>query len=739
MINDLSPTLGARWRALLPGILLLGWVGCHPAQAATYIINSTADTPFSSGMCNGTSPCTLRAAVQLANSTANTADTLTLPAGAYKLDHTGPNENAASTGDLDITSPITINGTDKTTTIIDGNATDRVFHIQSGGNLTLQNLTVRNGKVTGALGGGIYNEDGIADLESVVVTANTAQTSSSAGGSGGGIYNNGTMTLDNCTVSNNTVNTSLSAGGGGGVYNFGILTVTNCTFDGNQVAAAGSGGATPGGGALQTEGVTGIGSSLNQSTNTGSTFTNNTAPLGGAIRNLFGRVILDTSVVDGNTADLEGGGVENVDGNVTISSSAIRNNSAAQNGGGVNNLGTMDIGNSAIYGNQSPGVNPGAGGAGGGVFNGGDGVLTIFSTTISQNSARLGGGLYNHREAGITNATIYNNSATSTTFTPNGSEVFACGNKDETLGTGCSTGIDDATGAQLIHSKFVNTIIGNDTTAANCGGDVTDLITSNGHNLETANTCGFAASGDQRSVSPAVLFNSGLAANGGKLAELLTYSLPTSSPAHNAADVSQCPLTDERNFTRIENTGDGCDIGAYEISSTSNFNVLDLALDIQFKNADPQNGSVQTTFTVTVLNKSSQNASNVVLTLKIPTLPWLNVTSLGAGDSNGSCTRTTDGVTCTLPSLAAFQSTDFFVATLATQAGAFTVDGDAESDAADNFRPDNLKSVTITIPTVSGSSTNGNNFGGTSGGGTVDALSLAVLLIPALRRVRPRR
>ena len=74
------------------------------AQAATYDVNSTADTPLgSSAPCDGLGTCTLRAAIQAANASASTADTINVPAGTYTLSRTGINEENAATGDLDIT------------------------------------------------------------------------------------------------------------------------------------------------------------------------------------------------------------------------------------------------------------------------------------------------------------------------------------------------------------------------------------------------------------------------------------------------------------------------------------------------------------------------------------------------------------------------------------------------------------------------------------------------------------
>src|SRR5438874_11845169 len=52
---------------------------------------------------------TLRAAIMEANALGG-ASTIVLPAGSYTLSLSGPNEDAAATGDLDILAPITVQG-----------------------------------------------------------------------------------------------------------------------------------------------------------------------------------------------------------------------------------------------------------------------------------------------------------------------------------------------------------------------------------------------------------------------------------------------------------------------------------------------------------------------------------------------------------------------------------------------------------------------------------------------------
>jgi hypothetical protein len=56
-------------------------------------------------------------------------------------------------------------------------------------------------------------------------------------GQGGGLYNSGTLTISDSTLSGNSTTTSLdgtSAGSGGGIYNSGTLTASNSTLSGNS-------------------------------------------------------------------------------------------------------------------------------------------------------------------------------------------------------------------------------------------------------------------------------------------------------------------------------------------------------------------------------------------------------------------------------------------------------------------------------------------------------------------------
>ncbi len=85
------------------------------------------------------------------------------------------------------------------------------------------------------------------------------------------------------------------------------------------------------------------------------------------------------------------------------------------------------------------------------------------------------------------------------------------------------------------------------------------MISSQGHNLDSGISCGFAQGSDLTSTNPQLLT---LADNGGPTK---TNALSTASPAVDAGTTSAsgCPSTNQRGILRPQHTI--CDIGAYEI------------------------------------------------------------------------------------------------------------------------------------------------------------------------------
>src|SRR5262249_46197757 len=152
-------------------------------------------TTFADG---GAGSGSLRAAVIAANADTGTAtDTISLSSGTYALtiQNTAGHENAAATGDLDITSTVhklIIQGQGSSgpnATIIDASAlNDRVFNIVNAGTqVEFDNLVIKGGLAqddgtvgaaagtTTAEGGGILNNGGTLTLTNVVLDSNKAQ------------------------------------------------------------------------------------------------------------------------------------------------------------------------------------------------------------------------------------------------------------------------------------------------------------------------------------------------------------------------------------------------------------------------------------------------------------------------------------------------------------------------------------------------------------------------------------
>jgi len=145
---------------------------------------------------------------------------------------TGAGEDAGLTGDLDITEDLIIDGAlPSGRTIIDGNNSDRVFHIHPGATVTIRNMWIRNGSGNDG-GGGILVDGGTLNLENVTISGCHAPNED-----GGAIkvQDNGTHTgvlnMRNCTISGNSTNFHAGAI----VINGGLssATIVNSTITGN--------------------------------------------------------------------------------------------------------------------------------------------------------------------------------------------------------------------------------------------------------------------------------------------------------------------------------------------------------------------------------------------------------------------------------------------------------------------------------------------------------------------------
>src|SRR4029077_3150115 len=100
-----------------------------------------------------------------------------------------------TSGQLLVDKSVTINGAGSDALAVDGNATSRVFQIDSSKTVSISGLTIRNGQ--GGEGGAILNAD------TATLTIINSTLSGNAAGFGGGIFNSGTLTIINSTFSSN--------------------------------------------------------------------------------------------------------------------------------------------------------------------------------------------------------------------------------------------------------------------------------------------------------------------------------------------------------------------------------------------------------------------------------------------------------------------------------------------------------------------------------------------------------
>lgn len=736
-------TLSSRARSFMGGCLFIfGLAAASIAHAKIFNVNSTADAVDvqpGDGVCEtvvGNGVCTLRAAIQEANANGST-DTINLPVGEYILNIPGAGENRAATGDLDISESLSIVGIGGSPdqVIINGNGSilnDRVLHILGGATVSLSNLTVKGGHVRSTVGGGIYLESGNLTIDNCTISDNTAWNPDAIvdGGNGGGIYVTTTSTLliKNSTLTRNTSDTNSKGIGGGAIFNNGALRIEDTTFDANSAVNSPSAA----GGALQNQGGTGLDPNVARVILVRNSFTRNNANIGGAIRNLYGAIIMDGGTISNNQANSSGGGIENSGGNMIIGHVSIHDNNANQTGGGISNFDALDLSYSAVYSNTVSQALNGQAGQGGGIYNSGQGRLSLLNTTITLNAGQEGGGIYNHRAANITNSTIYNN-----TSTKNGSELVACGSKNEGV-----QGQDCSFDSSHVDTQIVNTIIGNSSGAVACvfapiptTSPQKLTITSKGHNIDTGSSCGFNQTGDQSNIPVSQLFV-GPAANNGGLT--LNYAILPNSPAQNTGDNSNCPIIDQRDYNRNDGA---CDIGAYEISTSQNHGaqLVDLKVDVT-SNASTQGGGGQVTFTITVTNKGPSQATNVILTGQLP--PWAMPQANSITNNNGgTCSLTSTGFTCNLGAINAYASAQVYVVVFPKQAGTVVLDVEAHSDQVETFRPNSTTSNVATVNPVTPTGAGGpNGVAGTFSGksGSVDWSWGLLLLIPLLRRYARR-
>ncbi|GEM_PF-2196024 len=399
-----------------------------PAEAAGFSVTNTADA----------GPGSLRAAVEQANA-ADGADVIT-------FDAVVSGTIALTSGEIEITDDLTIDGPGSGTLSVDAGGDSRVFNVIStrecvpdGGfyygyptydctsdgpveAVVISGLTLEDAAAPSTTydyygytytieenGGAVYantffyGSDGYYDAQRSALVIDDVTITDSQAASGAAIY---VRNATQVTMTDSTFRDNDSSRGSGGAVRTrstrGPVTVSGSQFDGNSARFNGGG--------LETSSTSG------DVTVTDTTFTDNVASSGGAlsVARTFGNALVQDAVISGNSAsDGSGGGLmlyglylysgESNTAELVVTDTEISGNTAYADGGGVALSGPYSsvLRNSTSFTSTTISGNTAVGtprSYGGGVYippvsRFGDLEQTFTSTTIADNTASRGGGI----------------------------------------------------------------------------------------------------------------------------------------------------------------------------------------------------------------------------------------------------------------------------------------------------------------------------------------------------------
>jgi CSLREA domain-containing protein len=465
------------------------------------ITTAVGDTPF--GGCTGVNP--------------GEPTRILLAVGTYEMGPGYVNDDNTS-GDLDIyegsgtAELITIAGAGWNDTFIDGNSVDRIFDLNPYASVILQDLAVTAGQSEPSdshlgYGGGIYNE-GTLTLQDVMVSFNTAGRAPNST-PGGGIYNAGTLNLYDSRVHYNGTLSAIasnSAAGGGGIYNNNMLTVERSVISDNTT---GNGGDTP-----------------------------------------------DASANGGDGAGIYNNGI------LQLTSSSISENSAGSsstsmgkggNGGGIYNTASTWLFGCTLYGNETGRGYKNDAGDGGGIYN--SGSLLMYNTSVIRNTTNYGamgptdfgrggygGGLYSINSVSVYHSTFAENNNAAGIPNGNGGGIYLTGSGRILQGTIVANNLSSGT-------------------SVDCYGD---LLNPSYNLIENITGCTFSGTvyGNLTGVDPQF-----------REVQLLGYYLygfPLSHTSPAVDKVLSCPSGEDQRESPRPLDGDGddsavCDMGALEL------------------------------------------------------------------------------------------------------------------------------------------------------------------------------
>lgn len=291
--------------------------------------------------------------------------------------------------------------------------------------MSINNSIIQNNYSDGSViaqAGALFN-NGTVDINNTTLTNNRVLGGENYFLQGGAMYNLGTLSIINSTISDNYADGTNTIGMGGAIYNQNNLFIDNSAISGNYVNTT----YVPTGGAIyndenSTASITNTNITDNYLTSVaeegrgGGIFNRSAITLENC--NLSGNHINTTEIAEGaalyNDLNSSSGSSQS---SAEIINSTFENNyisSSAQQGkgGGIFNRSDMTIENSVFKNNT---VNASESSEGGAIYNDGTTPLTIINSTFENNSSKSstdegrGGAIYNNSLLAIENGTFKNN------------------------------------------------------------------------------------------------------------------------------------------------------------------------------------------------------------------------------------------------------------------------------------------------------------------------------------------
>ena len=302
-------------------------------------------------------------------------------------------------GAISVTKKITVKGAGLTPVLnadkdIGGKPKHRIFTVENGGELMLENITLKGGMVAGSsleekFGGGVFVKAGCK-----AKLTNCSIKNCEADKFGGGIYSEGELTLDGGTIGGSSADANKAEYGGAiGVRESGSVSMKSGFLTANTVSSLGGGVYVDDSASFTMAG--------------GEIKANNAAGGGGGVYAKSGTFTLSGNAsIESNTGGGEGGGIY-VDstGKLVITGGSIKSNNATKTtdgigkGGGVYVYGAgstevrLDMSGGSIEGNKAGENSGNYEGSGGGVYINGS-TFTMTGGEIKENKAKYGGGVY---------------------------------------------------------------------------------------------------------------------------------------------------------------------------------------------------------------------------------------------------------------------------------------------------------------------------------------------------------